>query len=135
MLARCLIAAFFMIFGVLNFQSRQSIIEVMRKKHIPFAAFVFYFGVMYQLILGVAIMINMYTSFAALGLLIFDVIAIFIFHPFWKMTGEIRRLNQIIFISNSTIVIGALLLLVDWTILAEGLSWLRSIKSVYYPHF
>lgn len=130
-----LIALFFMIFGVLNFRSRQSIITAMYEKNIPFARFMFYFGVIFQLLLGAAIMIDMYTSFAAIGLIIFDIVAIFIFHPFWKMTGELRRLNQIIFITNSTIVIGALLLLIDLTIFGEGLSWLKFIKSVCYPHF
>lgn len=128
MIARFLIAIFFIIFGILNLGARQEIIDAMHEKHIPFASFLFYFGVIFELLLGSAVILNIYTTFAALGLIIFDLVAIFIFHPFWTMSGEIRRLNQIIFISNSTIVIGALLLLIDWTILSEGLSWLKSIK-------
>ena len=115
MISRFLIAFFFLVFGVLNVLSRQSIISAMHEKKIPFAPFVFYSGVFYQVFFSIAILCNFYTSVSALALILFDVIAIFIFHPFWTMQGELRRLNQIIFITNSTIVIGALLSLINWT--------------------
>ncbi len=128
MLSRFFIAIFFIIFVILNLQARQSIIEAMHKKNIPCAAFVFYFGVVFELLFSCAILIDYYTSFAAMGLIIFDVVAILMFHAFWNMTGEIKRLNQIIFITNSTVVMGALLSLVDWELLSEGLSWLKYIR-------
>lgn len=133
MVSRFLIAIFFIIFGVLNFKARTAIITVMREKRIPLAGLIFYFGVVYEMLFGIAIALDVYTSFAAIGLIMFDVIAIFMFHPFWTMTGELRRLNQIIFITNSTIVIGALLSLIDWTVIYEGLLWLRSIKLAFFP--
>ena len=134
MVSRFLIAFFFIIFGFLNFQSRNAIIAVMREKRIHFAGLIFYFGVIYQMIFGIAILADVYTTFAAICLIIFDLIAIFIFHPFWTMTGELRRLNKIIFITNSSIVIGALLALIDWTVFYEGLLWLRSVNLAHYPH-
>jgi uncharacterized membrane protein YphA (DoxX/SURF4 family) len=128
MISRFLIALFFLIFGVLNLRARKAIIPAMIEKNIPFAGFVFYLGVLYEVFFGIAMACDFYTSFAALSLILFVVIAICIFHPFWTMSGELRLLNQIIFITNSTIVIGALLGLIDWTQISEGLGWLKSIR-------
>lgn len=87
----------------------------LKNKHLPFSAMVFYFGIILQILCGLGIMFNYASSLAALLLIPFDIVAVFIFHAFWTYTGEIRRLNMICFITNLTASLGALILLLDIT--------------------
>lgn len=130
--SRYLIALFFFIFGIQNLKSRDMILSVMKQNRIPWATFIFYYGVFYEFVLTFCLFANYYTSLSALFLMLFVFVAIMMFHPFWKMSGEFRRLNQIIFITNSTIVMGALLSLINLHDLLdlwrEGMTWLKFIK-------
>lgn len=80
---------------------------------IPCASWLFYLGVFTQTICGMLIMFNQFLDISASILIIFDITAVFIFHRFWTFEGELRRLNQIIFITNLSVVIGALILVAD----------------------
>jgi putative oxidoreductase len=113
LLAKMLIGFFFVYYGFSNCLQRKSIIDIMRQKKIPCASWVFYLGVITQTICGMLIMLNQFLDISASILIIFDIAAVFIFHRFWTFEGEIRRLNQIIFVSNLSVVIGALILVAD----------------------
>lgn len=114
-LPHILIGFFFIFFGVWNFIYRVPTIVFLKNKHLPFSAMVFYFGIILQILCGLGIMFNYASSLAALLLIPFDIVAVFIFHAFWTYTGEIRRLNMICFITNLTASLGALILLLDIT--------------------
>ena len=113
LIAKILVGFFFFYYGVSNTFQRKTIIEMMLQKKIPFASAVFYLGVITQTICGMLIMCNQFLELSVSLLIVFDIVAVFVFHRFWTFEGELRRLNQIIFISNLTIVIGALILVAD----------------------
>lgn len=112
-IAHFLIGFFFIYFGFSNFQQRTIIIEIMSKKSVPFASLVFYLGILTQTLCGLLIILNTMVLFAAIILIIFDIVAVLLFHQFWTLEGELRRLNLIIFITNLTVVLGTLLILID----------------------
>ena len=111
--AKMLIGFFFVYYGISNYLQRKNIIDMMIQKKIPCASCLFYLGIFTQTICGTLIMMNQELALAAIILIIFDIVAVFTFHRFWTFEGELRRLNQIIFISNLSIVIGALILVSD----------------------
>ena len=113
LIAKILVGFFFFYYGVSNTFQRKTIIEMMLQKKIPFASAVFYLGVITQTICGMLIMCNQFLELSVSLLIVFDIVAVFVFPRFWTFEGELRRLNQIIFISNLTIVIGALILVAD----------------------
>ncbi len=112
-IAHFLIGFFFIYFGFSNFQQRTAIIDVMSEKGVPLAGLVFYLGIITQTLCGLLIIINTLVLFAASILILFDIVAVLLFHQFWKLEGELRRLNLIIFITNLTVVLGALIILID----------------------
>ena len=108
---RMLIGFFFLFFGFWNCYHWKPSIDVMIKKHIPCAKFLFVVGVVWQIIAGALIMLGIEVQLAALSLIPFDVIAVFIYHQFWNLDGQLRGLNTVIFVTNLTSSLGALLLL------------------------
>ena len=112
-IAHFLIGFFFIYFGFSNFLQRTTIIHVMSEKGIPLASLVFYLGIITQTLCGVLIIVNTMVLFAAIILIVFDIVAVLLFHQFWQLDGELRRLNLIIFITNLTVVLGSLIILID----------------------
>lgn len=108
----CLLLGFyFVFFGVWNTWHWTPTLAVMKQKNIPFSPPFLLAGIVLQTIAGLMLMLGIFVPWAALILIPFDIIAVFIFHPFWQFNGEIRRLNMIIFIANLTSTLGFLLLL------------------------
>lgn len=112
-IAHFLIGFFFIYFGFSNFLQRTTIIDVMSEKGIPLASLVFYLGIITETLCGVLIIVNTMVLFAAIILIVFDIVAVLLFHQFWQYDGELRRLNLIIFITNLTVVLGSLIILID----------------------
>lgn len=105
-----LVGFFFFFFGFWNIYHWRPTLDFMLQKKLPFALPLLSFGIAVQLIAGMMLMIQFQVKLAALVLIPFDIIAVFIFHAFWNFSGEIRRLNTIIFITNLTASLAALLL-------------------------
>jgi uncharacterized membrane protein YphA (DoxX/SURF4 family) len=113
-LARFVIAGYFIFFVFWNYCHRKQAIPVMKQNHIPFAPAVFYFGLLLMLVASLLIILNQYLAIAAAALIIFDITATFIFHRFWQFSNpDLRALNTIIFITNLSMTIGGLLLLLS----------------------
>jgi putative oxidoreductase len=108
-----LVGFFFAFFGVWNTYHWRPTLAFMQQKKIPFSFPLLILGILIQTIAGLMLMLGIYIKLAALVLIPFDIIAVFIFHAFWNCKGEIRRLNMIIFITNLTASLGALLLLLN----------------------
>lgn len=113
MLGRILIGFFFFFFGIWNAYHWKPTLSFMLQKKIPLSGPVLLFGILLQTIMGLMLMLGFYVKIAALLLIPFDIVAVFIFHAFWNFSGEIRRLNMIVFITNLTASLGALLLLLN----------------------
>lgn len=112
-LAHFLIGFFYAFFGFWNIYHWRPSLDVMMNKGIPHAYFVLTIGIACQVLAGFMIIFGFFTKLAALVLIPFTIIAVLIFHPFWKMKGEHRALNMSIFIANLTMSLGALLLLIE----------------------
>jgi uncharacterized membrane protein YphA (DoxX/SURF4 family) len=108
-LAHFLIGFYFIFFGIWNIYHWTPILQVMIEKNIPHLLLPL--GISWQVILGGMVMGNMLVKLAALFLIPFLVLSVVIFHPFWKMKGEQRKLSLTLFVANMTISLGALLLL------------------------
>lgn len=112
-LSHILIGFYFVFYGFWNIYHWRPIMEDMNQKNIPIPFLVLACGIFWQTVAGFMIMFGIYVKLAALLLIPFTIISVFIFHPFWRHHGEQRALNLNIFIANLTVSLSALLLLLD----------------------
>lgn len=106
-----LVGFYFVFFGVWNAFHWTAIKNAMSLKKIPLPALVLTLGIIFETTSGSLLMLGIYVQFAALLLIPFTLIAIFMFHAFWRHEGELRQLNLVIFVTNLICTLGALCLL------------------------
>ncbi len=109
-LGRFLFGFFFVFFGGWNTIHWRPTLDAMRQKKIPLANLLLWFGIFLETLSGLMIIFGVYVRLAALLLIPFVLVSIIMFHPFWRLQGEIRMLNMFIFITHITATLGALLL-------------------------
>lgn len=110
-LAHTLIGFYFVFFGVWNVYHWSTLIDVLLTKKIPHPILILAVGIAWQVTAGILIMLGVLVTLAALSLVPFTLISIFIFHSFWSVKGETKKLHFTIFITHLTVTLGALLLL------------------------
>ena len=110
-LGHLLIGLYFAFLGCWNIYHWVPILKVLAERGTPHPYFVLPVGIAIQIITGVMIMFGILIPIAALVLIPSTIVIICIFHPFWHFKGESRMLNFTIFISNLTVTLGALILL------------------------
>lgn len=113
LLAHSLIGFLFIFAGVYNIYHWRPLMEAMVQKNIPHPWLVLSIGIAWETIAGGLIMLGIFIKLAAFSLMFFTVISIFMFHPFWRMTGEHRQINMGIFMTHLCVTNGALLLLMN----------------------
>ena len=113
LIAHVLIGFYFASAGFWNIYHWRPIVESLAQKKIPLPFFILAAGIFWETVAGFMIMFGLYIKIAALLLIPFTIIAVFIFHPFWKDRGEHRALNLSIFLANITMTVSALLLLLN----------------------
>lgn len=106
-----LIGFYFAFYGFWNIYHWAPILRTMANRGIPHPYLFLGLGILVQTVAGYLIMFGLYVRLAALFLIPFTLLAIFIFHPFWQFRGETRALNFAIFLANATVTLGALCLL------------------------
>lgn len=111
-LSHFLIGFYFIFFGLWNIYHWKPMIEVMIKKNIPSPLFLLSIAIGWQIICGFMIMTGLLVKIAALLLIPFIFLIIFILHPFWDFHGELRKQHMALLITNFTMSLGALLLLI-----------------------
>lgn len=111
-LVQLLIGFYFAFYGFWNIYHWFPILESMAQKKIPHPYLFLSVGIAWQSTAGILIMCGIFVKFAALSLLPFMIIAVFIFHPFWMYQGEHRHVHLAVFLANLTIGVSALLLLI-----------------------
>lgn len=109
--AHFLIGFYFAFFGIWNIYHWRPILLTMSEKNLPHPWFLLPVAICWQVITGVMIMCGIYVKLAAILLLPFTLISVFIFHPFWSFRGELRVLNFNIFITHMTVTFATLILL------------------------
>ena len=125
-----LIGLYFTFFGIWNIYHWKPTIDVMLADRIPSPLLLLSIGISWQIILGVMIMCNIYVKLAALMLIPFTLVSIFMFHPFWKYTGEKRKLHFSTFITNLTVTMGTLIVLLNTVTPLSNISDLLLSSSI-----
>lgn len=110
-IAQNLIGFYFTFFGLWNIYHWKPILEVINNRGIPSPIFLLSIAIGWQIILGVMIMSGFFVKIAALLLLPFVFLIVFLLHPFWNFAGELKKQHMALFITNLTVTVGALLLL------------------------
>ena len=113
LIAHTLIGFYFIFFGLWNIYHWTPMIQVMLGKKIPSPIFILSIAIVYQVITGIMIMFGILVKLAAILLIPFTIIIVFLLHPFWDFKGELRKQHMALFITNVTITLGALLLLLN----------------------
>jgi len=88
-------------------------IEVMLQKNVPSPFFLLSIAIGWQVICGVMIMFGILTKLAALLLIPFTLLIIWMLHSYWNFKGELRKQHMALFITNFTMSLGALILLLS----------------------
>lgn len=112
MLAHLLIGFYFVFFAFWNIYHWSPLLGAMTEANLPHPYLLLPIGIGWQFTAGLLIILGIWIKLAALSLIIFTLIAVFIFHPFWKHKGNLYALNLTVFMANLTIGVGALLLLI-----------------------
>lgn len=110
-LAHGLIGFYFAFFGLWNAYHWHPTLTALREKKLPLPACLLSIAIAWEIIAGFLILCNIFIAWAALSLIPFTLIASLIIHPFWSFEGDLRTLNFIIFTTNMTVTMAAMLLL------------------------
>jgi uncharacterized membrane protein YphA (DoxX/SURF4 family) len=112
-LSHILIGFYFTFFGVWNIYHWKPITEVMLQKKLPSPLLLLSIAIGWQIICGAMIMVGFFVKLAALLLIPFTLMIVFMLHSFWDFKGELRKQHMALFITNLTISLGALILLLS----------------------
>jgi putative oxidoreductase len=108
LLARILMGALFVISGVQKFQNIEMVTGYIGSAGLPAAALLAWLAAALEVLAGVAIMVGYYFKEAALALVVFVVLASFIFHNPSTWDGEGGQMQQMMFLKNMAIAAGLL---------------------------
>jgi putative oxidoreductase len=110
-LSHILIGFYYTFFGLWNIYHWKPITELMVQRNIPSPLLLLSIAIGWQVICGVMIMSGSFVKIAALLLIPFTLMIVFLLHPFWNFKGELRKQHMALFITNLTMSLGALILL------------------------
>lgn len=112
-LGRVLLGGFFVWAGVHHFFILEPVSKAMADRGVPQARLVLIVGSLFQIVCGVALMLGLYVAAAALGLVIFTLVASVMLVNYWDMEGSARDNAITTWKSNLAIVGGLLIAAVD----------------------
>jgi|LakMenE18May11ns_1017448.scaffolds.fasta_scaffold9338660_1 putative oxidoreductase len=110
LLSRILLASYFLKAGINNAFNLKHIAGLLKSKKIPFPTLGALAVVVLQIVASLAIILNIYTLWASLALIIFTLFANFLICNYWTMEGVQKRNVSFIFYANISVVGGLLLL-------------------------
>jgi putative oxidoreductase len=106
---RVLLGGLFVIGGIHHFFTLPGITSAMEARGVPAARLVLIVGSLFQIAAGLLLMLGLRAGWAALGLVLFTVIATIMFLNFWALQGPPRDAARTGFLSNMAIVGGLLI--------------------------
>jgi putative oxidoreductase len=86
-------------------------VAMMQAKGLPQANLLLFLATLLKYTAGTMMILHFHSSLAAMGLLIFTVLATIIFDNFWSATGRDRQMLYFAFLSNLSVMGGLLLVL------------------------
>ena len=90
MLGRLLLGAYFAAAGIHHFSGLAPLAATMAARGVPAARVVLLTGSVFQTFCGLALILGLWPAWAALGLVIFTIVASIIFLDFWNKEGDAR---------------------------------------------
>jgi putative oxidoreductase len=109
MVGRLLLGGVFVLGGVHHFFILPGLTAAMQARGVPAARWVLIIGSGFQIAAGLALMLGFHAGWAALGLVLFTVIATVIFLNYWDLEGAAREPARQGFQANVAIIGGLLI--------------------------
>jgi len=106
---RVLLGGLFVYGGAHHFFTMPAITSAMEARGVPAARLVLIGGSVFQIVAGLLLMLGMYAGWAALGLVLFTLIASIMFLNFWDAEGPAREASRQGFQTNIAIIGGLLI--------------------------
>jgi len=88
---RILLGGVFLTGGIEHAFTWKPLVGIMAKRGVPMPLVVLIVGSVFQVVLGVLLMLGMFVAWASLGLIVFTVAATLMFLNFWDMDGAGRE--------------------------------------------
>jgi putative oxidoreductase len=112
---RLLVAYLFVWTGIYNWSRGERVafnIRHLASRGVPFPAFVLYSAFVWQIVGGMMVVFDYRIEIAGVMLLIFTVLAQYLFHNYWDMTDPLRKsYHRLLFLNNCGVAGGLLILL------------------------
>ncbi len=108
LVGRVLLALMFVMAGFSKIAGFAGTVGYMQSKGLPAAEVLAALTVVLEIGGGLAIMLGLYTRWAALALAAFTLLATLIFHNFWAMPAEQQMMQQLMFMKNLSVIGGLL---------------------------
>jgi putative oxidoreductase len=105
-LSRILVGGFFLVTGLRNTRNVDAIAALMSMK-VPMAREAVMFGIGMQIVGGTSVVLGLWPAVGATILIVFTVIAVALYHDFWKYTGE-ERIKHVNYVLNACAFTGGL---------------------------
>ncbi|TKR33663.1 DoxX family protein [Luteimonas gilva] len=108
LVGRFLLGGLFVVGGIHHFFGLGGLTQFMASRGVPAAKFVLIVGSVFQALAGLALIVGYQAFWAAIGLVVFTLIASAIFLNFWGLQGEARG-NAIKGWQSNMAIVGGLL--------------------------
>jgi putative oxidoreductase len=106
---RAFLGGLFVVGGAHHFLTLPELTSAMTARGVPAARLFLIAGSVFQIIAGLLLMFGVYAGWAALGLVLFTVVASIMFLNFWDAEGPAREAARIGFQTNVGIIGGLLI--------------------------
>jgi putative oxidoreductase len=108
-LGRVLLGGLYVIGGVHHFSALHPLTQVLQKRGLPAPRLCLIVGSVFQTVAGALLIFGQFVQFAALGLVVFTLVASVLMVNFWSLAGEARQGMKNVFMSNLAIIGGLLI--------------------------
>jgi uncharacterized membrane protein YphA (DoxX/SURF4 family) len=106
-----LIGSYFVFFGFWNMYHWVPMTETMIKHKFACPLLLLSFIIGFQIIMGVMLIFGILVKLTALTLIPFIFAIVMLLHPFWKYKSELRKQHMALFVTNLTMCLGAMFLM------------------------
>ncbi len=112
---RLLLGGHYLTSGVQHARNFQGRVGLLRRLGVPVAPAVLAAGMTLQIVCAVLVILGIWTAWAAAGLIVFTVVATFIFHAFWNNAPGPDRAREIHNVITNAALVGGFLVLIAAT--------------------
>ena len=106
---RVLLGGLFVIGGIRHFGELSLLTEACRARRVPMPRESLILASLFQIVAGAMLMIGLLVPWAALGLILFTLVASFVMVDFWNQEGERRQGSINVWFSNLALIGGLMI--------------------------